>query len=111
MRFGGNSVRSASSTTRAECDVPSTLASTPVNWTCVNGSPSTMSSSAVVAAIVPGRRMTQRDSRYQKPDSSPTASRCAAARQRSGASAFDARAERRQQRGQHRQRDDAPRRA
>ena len=42
----------------------------------------------MLAAIAPGRRMTQRENRYQKPLSSPPASRCIAARQRSGASAL-----------------------
>ena len=88
MRLGGNSVSSASSTTRAEWSRGSTLASTPVNLTPRNGSPSTISSAAAPAAIGTGRRMTRCESRYQKPPRSPEASRCSAAWKRFGLSAF-----------------------
>ena len=47
-----------------------------------------MSSAAVLAATAPGRRITARERRYQKPDCSCAASRRRAARQRRGLSAF-----------------------
>ena len=52
------------------------------------GFPSAISAAALSAAILPGRRITNCDSRYQKPDSSGRASRSAARCSRPGASAL-----------------------
>jgi hypothetical protein len=65
---GGNSVSSASSTTRADRSVGSTLASTPVKSIRRNGSPIAIRSTAVPAAIGPGRRITAWVKRYQGPE-------------------------------------------
>ena len=69
----GKSRSSASWTTRAEWSVGSTDASTPVNWTRVNGIPIAISSTAAPIAIGAARRITSRDSRYQPP--APVAAR------------------------------------
>ena len=80
---------SASLTWRAVALVGSTLASTEVNLTWVkNGMPSAISNEALVTAISAGRRMTNRDSRYQKPRSAGRASRSAARASHVGESAF-----------------------
>ena len=85
-RWGGNSVFIAVSTWRALADVGSTVASTAVNLIAKNGIPSAISSVALAAAIRPGRRITKRDSLYQKPDSVGRASRSARAWRNAGAS-------------------------
>ena len=79
---GGNSVRSASSTTRAVRSCGSTDASTPVNSIRRNGRPSAISATAATVAIGAGRRMTARDSRYQPPSCTCAASRLIATCQR-----------------------------
>ena len=68
-RSGGNSVRSASSTiARATARAAARDASTPVNLIRRNGSPSTISSNAVAAAIGAGpAHDDQRESRYHEP--------------------------------------------
>ncbi len=76
-RWGGNSVFSAVSTWRALADSGSTVASTEVNSMLRKGIPSAIISAALAAAIRPGRRITNRDSRYQNPDSAGRASRSA----------------------------------
>ena len=86
--WAGTPCSSASSTTRADWSRGSTLASTPVNLTPRNGSPSAISSAEAPTATGTGRRMTRCESRYQKPPRSPDASRCSAACQRFGLSAF-----------------------
>ena len=53
-----------------------------------NGMPSTISRRAAPAANGTGRRMIACERRYQKPPRSPEASRCSAACQRFGLSAF-----------------------
>jgi hypothetical protein len=81
-------VRSATSTWWALALAGSTLALTGRNLIDANGIPSAISAAALVAAIGPGRRMTTRDRRYQKPDCSGRASRSAARWRRLGASAL-----------------------
>src|SRR6266542_4124347 len=65
--FGGNSCASVSSTCRALALCGSRLAVTLTNLMPVNGSPSAISNAVQSAAIRPGRRITNRDSRYQRP--------------------------------------------
>ena len=89
MRPGGNSARSASSTWRALAVVGSTLALTGRNLIdAKNGIPSAISATALSVAILPGRSITNRDSRYHKPDSAGRASRSAARWSHPGASAL-----------------------
>jgi hypothetical protein len=88
LRPGGNSLSSASCTTRALRSVGSTLASTPVNSIRRNGSPIAISSTAVAAAIGPGRRITACEKRYQGPACTCLASRSSASFQRFRPSAF-----------------------
>jgi hypothetical protein len=59
-----------------------------VNAIRVNGRPSAISSSVAAVAIGTGRRMTQRESRYQGPLRAPAASRASERRQRCGLSEF-----------------------
>ena len=76
--MGGKSWFTMSFTWRADVLLGSTRASTEMNLTCVkNGIPRTIRSVAVETAIAAGRRWTNRDSRYQKPDSAGRASRSA----------------------------------
>ena len=79
---------SASSTWRALALAGSTLALTGRNLIDANGIPSAISAPALSAAIRPGRRITKRDSRYQKPAARGRASRSAARCRRLGASAL-----------------------
>ena len=87
-RCGGKSWSSASETRWALADFGSTLASKPVNATRRKGSPSTTSTAAAAIATRPGRRITPRESRYQKPSCARRASRSPARRHRAGDSAL-----------------------
>ena len=82
----------------------STLASTPVNCTLKNGSPAAMRTPEARVAIGSGRRMTPRESRYQKPACSPLAASCGRALPALRRERVHARAEHGQQRGQRDQR-------
>ena len=97
-------MRIASSTIRADCSCGSTDASTPVNAIRRNGSPITISSTAVAVATGAGRRITERESRYHGPACTCAASRCIATCQRFRLPRVHARAEHREQRRQQRQR-------
>jgi len=72
---------SASSTWRALVVVGSTLASTEMNRTPQNGIPATIRNVALTIAICAGRRMTNRDRRYQAPFSAGLAFAFGGARQ------------------------------
>ena len=63
----GTASRSVTSTWRALALGGSTLALTVRNLIDANGIPSAISTAALITAIGAGRRMTKRDSRYQKP--------------------------------------------
>src|SRR5215471_19317475 len=78
VRPGGKSLRSAASTRYELALVGSMLALAGRNLIDVNGTPSAISPAAVTTAILPGRAITNRDSRYQKPVSAGRASRSAA---------------------------------
>ena len=88
VRLGGKSRSSASETIRAWLSAGSTRASTDVKSTRRNGRPRTIIRVADAAATRPGRRITKRDRRYQKPDSAGRASASLARLSRRGASAL-----------------------
>ena len=85
---GGNWARITLSTCLALALSGSTCASTEVNLRFQNGSPSTIRMAAVTVAIATGRRMTKRESRYQKPSWVTVASRSARRCRKLGAHAF-----------------------
>ena len=85
---GGKSSLSWVSTWRLILSAGSTVASTVVNLMPRNGSPASSSTSALSAATGPGRRITKRDSRYQKPCSVGRDSRSRVRCSQRGASEF-----------------------
>ena len=88
VRFGGKPRASVSSTWRALALCGRTLAVTLTNLMPVNGIPSAIRNAALSTAIRPGRRITNRESRYQAPLCAGRASRSAARCNRFGASAL-----------------------
>ena len=79
---------SVSSTILALAVCGRTLALTVMNLMPANGMPTAIRAPAVIAAIGPGRRITNRDRRYQNPACAGRASRSAARCRRLGASAL-----------------------
>ena len=86
VRKGGNWLRRVASTWRALAERGSTLASTELNLIPRKGNPRTISAAALIVAIGTGRRMTKRESRYQKPSVTTVVSRLARLRRKRGES-------------------------